>query len=97
MSPASMPINMMKIAARISGIRLAFMTMPLSDRPDYGHGDAALPRGEEKVSFIRKTPNKEEYCVYSENNEDWSGGCYPSKSKAESRLKQVETMKHMKG
>jgi hypothetical protein len=50
----------------------------------------------DRVSKIVKSPNKEEYCVKSESNPDWSGGCYPSKAKAESRLKDVEAFKHMK-
>jgi len=38
-----------------------------------------------------------EFCVKSENNPDWSGGCYPSREKANKRLEQVEMFKHMKG
>ena len=38
-----------------------------------------------------------EYCVRSENNPDWSGGCYKSRAEAEDRLAQVERIKHMKG
>jgi hypothetical protein len=34
-----------------------------------------------------------EFCVRSPNNPKWNGGCYPSKEKAEERLKQVEFFK----
>lgn len=46
---------------------------------------------EEKEGVVRK--EKGEYCVRSPNNPDWNGGCYPSKEKAEARLKQVEFFK----
>lgn len=46
----------------------------------------------EVTSVIRK--EKGEYCVRSPNNPDWNGGCYPSKDKAEERLRQVEYFKH---
>lgn len=42
-------------------------------------------------AVIRK--EKGEYCVRSPDNQDWNGGCYPSKEKAEDRLKQVEFFK----
>ena len=45
--------------------------------------------------YVKKTPGKG-YCVKSEKNSDWSGGCYPSKGEAKDRLKQVEQFKHMK-
>jgi hypothetical protein len=45
----------------------------------------------EHIGVIRK--EKGEYCVRSPNNPDWNGGCYPSKDKAEDRLKQVEYFK----
>lgn len=61
-----------------------------------------LPKSEEerqarlvvryKQAVIRK--EKGEYCVKSPNNPDWNGGCYPSKEKAEERLKAVEYFKH---
>jgi len=47
-----------------------------------------------KSSRIRKTPNKNEWCVIAESGR--SMGCYDSKKKAEERLKQVEMFKHMK-
>ena len=40
-----------------------------------------------KLSYIRKTRNKEEWCVYSEKGKNL--GCYPSKEKAKKRLQQV--------
>jgi hypothetical protein len=46
----------------------------------------------EVTSVIRK--EKGEYCVRSPNNPDWNGGCFPSKGKAEARLRQVEYFKH---
>lgn len=83
-------MNFIRIAARVAN--------SLSDRPDYGESDAALPRGAEEtnVSVVEKTPDKNEWCVKSEKNPDWSGGCYESKGKAENRLNQVEMFKHMK-
>lgn len=42
--------------------------------------------------MIRKTKDKEEWCVYSEKGK--SLGCYPSESKAQERLRQVEFFKH---
>lgn len=50
---------------------------------------------QEQQGYIKKTPGKG-YCVKSEKNPDWSGGCYPSKGEAKDRLKQVEKFKHMK-
>ena len=50
---------------------------------------------QEQISKIVKSPGKDEWCVKSEKNPDWSGGCYPSKEKARSRLNQVEMFKHM--
>jgi hypothetical protein len=46
-------------------------------------------------SVIRK--EKGEFCVRSPNNSDWNGGCFPSKEKAEERLKQVEFFKRQAG
>ena len=80
-------MNIHRIASKISG--------SLSDRPDYGEGEAALPRGDEKTSVIRKTPGEDEWCVYSEKNPDWSGGCTKSPEMAKERLKEVEMFKHM--
>jgi hypothetical protein len=48
----------------------------------------------ERSATIRKTPDKEEWCVKAESGK--SMGCYGSKAKAEKRLKQVEMFKHMK-
>ena len=47
----------------------------------------------DKSAIIKKEKGK--YCVRSENNKSWNGGCYKSKSKAEKRLRQVEAFKHM--
>ena len=47
---------------------------------------------DEHTSVVKKTPGKG-YCVKSEKNSDWSGGCYPSKGEAEKRLDEVEMMK----
>lgn len=41
------------------------------------------------TGVVKKTPGKG-YCVKSEKDSDWSGGCFPSKPQAEKRLKQVE-------
>ncbi len=50
---------------------------------------------QEQVSYIKHEKGKG-YCVKSEKNSDWNGGCYPSKGEAEGRLQQVEMFKHMK-
>ena len=47
-----------------------------------------------RTAVIRKEGDK--YCVRSEKNKDWSGGCYDTKEEAEKRLQQVEMFKHMK-
>lgn len=47
-----------------------------------------------ETGVIRK--RDDEYCVESEKNPEWSGGCYPSKEKAEKRLQQVEMWKSLK-
>lgn len=47
-----------------------------------------------RVSYIKKEKGK--YCVKSEKNSDWNGGCYDTKAEAEHRLQQVEMFKHMK-
>ena len=75
--------------------KTAFMTSPLSERPDYGTSESSLPRGESHISFIEYDFRKGEYGVSSPNNPDWSGGCYPTKEEAEERLKQVEMFKSM--
>jgi hypothetical protein len=49
----------------------------------------------DKTGVVKKTPGKG-YCVKSEKNPDWSGGCYPSKGEANERLEQVEAAKHAK-
>jgi hypothetical protein len=82
-------MNILHIAARVANE----FSQPLSDRPDYGSREMVSQR--EETGFIKKTPGKG-YCVKSEKNPEWSGGCYPSKSKAEERLLQVEKFKHMK-
>jgi len=86
-------MNLLKIAARIA------LAQPLSERPDYGGGEASVPHGEtaqqEETGVVRHEKGKG-YCVKSEKNSDWSGGCYPSKGEAEKRLQQVEMFKHQK-
>lgn len=76
-------MDFLRIAARIA------LSQPLTDRPDYGSKDS-------NVSVVKKTPGKDEWCVHSEKNPDWNGGCYDSKTKAEERLHQVEFFKHQK-
>jgi len=49
----------------------------------------------EQTGVVEKTPGKG-YCVKSEKNPDWSGGCYPTKGEAKERLKEVERAKHAK-
>ncbi len=67
------------------------LASPLSDRPDYGHGGASVPRGD--VAYVKEQDG--EYCVRSRKNPDWSGGCYKSEPAAEERLEDVEMFKHM--
>jgi hypothetical protein len=56
---------------------------------------SARVAAEEQTGVVRKTPGKG-YCVKSEKNPDWSGGCYPTKGEADDRLEQVEAAKHAK-
>ena len=44
-------------------------------------------------SYIRKMPDQDRWCVYTEKGR--SMGCYLSREKAKNRLKQVEMFKHM--
>ena len=83
-------MDLIRIAARVA----AGLSQPLSDRPDYGSREVVSQR--EETGVVRKTPGKG-YCVKSEKNSDWSGGCYPTQGEANDRLKQVEKFKHMKG
>lgn len=81
------------------GISVRLASGSLSERPDYGTGDAAVPRDDsvaqsEHQGFIKHVKGKG-YCVKSPKNPDWSGGCYPTKAEAEKRLSQVEAFKHM--
>ncbi len=46
----------------------------------------------ERVSYVKKEHG--EYCVHSETNPDWNGGCYDTKAEANERLRQVEYFKH---
>lgn len=43
-------------------------------------------------AYIRKTPNKNEWCAYSESGRNM--GCYPSEAGAKKRLQQIEYFKH---
>lgn len=45
------------------------------------------------LEYIKKTPGKQQWCVYSEDGKNM--GCYPTKSQAEERLAQIEMFKHM--
>jgi hypothetical protein len=49
-------------------------------------------------SYIKpkKQKGKTVYEVKSPKNDDWSGGTFPTKEKAEKRLKEVEMFKHIK-
>jgi hypothetical protein len=80
-------MNFRRIASRV-----AYMTSPLSDRPDYGTSGGSVPRGD-SVAVVVHEHGK--FCVKSPSNPDWSGGCYDTKKEAEDRLKQVEMMKHI--
>jgi len=82
-------MDLIRIASRVA----AGLSQPLSDRPDYGSHEVVSQQ--EETGVVRKTPGKG-YCVKSEKNPDWSGGCYPTKGEADDRLKQVEKFKHMK-
>jgi len=65
----------------------------LSDDDDIHLGSDQLTSGMQEQGVVRKTPGKG-YCVKSEDNSDWSGGCYPTKGEAKKRLNQVEYFKH---
>lgn len=54
---------------------------------------ARIVEAQERESKVVKEKGK--YCVRSENNPDWSGGCYDTKAEADKRLNQVEMFKHM--
>jgi hypothetical protein len=60
------------------------------------HSDEITTSSTDRQSKVVKTPGKDEWCVESEKNSDWSGGCFESKGKAEDCLKQVEYFKHSK-
>jgi len=47
-----------------------------------------------RLSKIVKKGNK--WCVKSENNPDWNGGCFDTKEEAQKRLREVEYFKHKK-
>jgi hypothetical protein len=59
------------------------------------------PENRERDGIVSHTPHvgyvkKEhgQYCVHSESNPDWSGGCYDTEGEANTRLQQVEFFKH---
>jgi len=100
-------MDMLRIAARVaSGLSQPLSERPdygtrqmvsQEQEQSYPHDNLGQERHEitgeqEKESIIRKTPGKG-YCVKSEKNSDWSGGCYPTKGEAEGRLKDVEYFK----
>lgn len=60
-----------------------------------GSGCNNIVSQRDQTGVIRKTPGKG-YCVKSEHNPDWSGGCYPTMGEAKKRLEQVEAIKHVK-
>jgi hypothetical protein len=47
-----------------------------------------------RVAYLEKKGDK--WCVRSEHNPSWNGGCYESKGEAQHRLRQVEFFKHKK-
>lgn len=56
---------------------------------------AGIQASEDRTAYVKKEKGK--WCVKSEGNPDWSGGCYDTKGEAEDRLGQVEAAKHAKG
>jgi len=48
----------------------------------------------EVASYIKKSPGKSQWCVYSEKGKRM--GCYPSQAQARKRLRQIEYFKHTK-
>jgi hypothetical protein len=72
-----------------------YFEMPDDQFSERSGGYWAPPRtaSDTDTGVIKKTPGKG-YCVKSEKNPDWNGGCFPSKGKAEKRLKQVEFFRH---
>jgi len=61
------------------------------DEEEAGSGEGTA--SEVQTGYIQHKGDK--WCVRSEKNKDWSGGCYDTKGEAEDRLKQVEMFKHM--
>jgi hypothetical protein len=59
----------------------------------FEHGDYKV-NVDSLQEFIKKTPDKQEWCVFSEKGKGM--GCYPSKKQADERLHDVEMFKHMK-
>ena len=78
---------LMRIASKIAS--------SLSEQPDYGSGNAALPRGFDQTSDVEYDETKHEWCVTSPDNPSWSAGCYPDEEDAKNRLRQVEYFKHL--
>ena len=56
---------------------------------------AGIGASGDRTAYIKEEKGK--WCVKSESNPDWSGGCYDTKGEAEERLGQVEAAKHAKG
>lgn len=93
------------IAARISGavprtareerkasVARAFMLPEIAYRvAGLGRPGPTLSAG--RTSYVKKEKGK--WCVKSEKNPGWSGGCYDTRAEADERLKQVEMFKHM--
>jgi len=89
-------MNLHRIAQCLSGVKVD-TSRPLTTDQSVAFMVAASAHriaSESHVSYIKKIKGK--YCVKSEHNPDWSGGCYDTKAEAEERLKQVEAIKHAK-
>jgi hypothetical protein len=46
------------------------------------------------IAYVKKTPNKNEWCIYSKSGKKM--GCYKTKDEAVERLRQIEYFKHNK-
>lgn len=90
-----MEMDLHSIALRIASKSLSSYDQSDGINPFILIAAAMRISGIENVSYVKKTPGKG-FCVKSEHNPDWNGGCYPTKAEANKRLEQVEAAKHAK-
>jgi hypothetical protein len=93
-------MSLLSVAARVVSLRTAQDDMPPDAPPavvsqQEQQGQQECYGQQEQVGYVKHEKGKG-YCVKSEKNPGWSGGCYGDKGEAEKRLNQVEMFKHMK-